>query len=397
MKSSSKKNKFTFIDLFAGAGGLSKGFEMAGMECIGALDNFKEACKTHELNFPNNKCIHADITKLSPNAFSKKIGRKKVDVIVGGPPCPTFSTIGGPKIKSLMKDSGGDIFKDKRNFLFRDFFRYIEFFNPKMFVMENVPNFITKYNGKIFQQTLKRIDQLGYIISNNNVRVLNAADYGVPQLRKRMLLVAHKKKISFSYPEPTHYEGDGMLDFGKMKKYVDVQSAISDLPKITDNWRESESPYVENKKLTEYQKIMRKNNRKKTVMNNICRMTNERAKKVFSHMKQGQKYMDLPKEVRNILPFREDIFHDRLKRLVNSKPSWTVLAHIGMDGYMYIHPTEKRTISVREAARIQSFPDDFVFAGNQMETYVQVGNAVPVLLAKAIGKSVLKSLKLLEN
>ena len=124
-----------------------------------------------------------------------------------------------------------------------------------------------------------------------------------------------------------------------------------------------------------------------TVKNNICRMTNDRAKKVFKEMKQGSKYMDLPKKIRNILPFREDIFADRLKRLVNSKPSWTVIAHIGMDGYMYIHPTETRTLSVREAARLQSFPDDFIFLGTQMETYHQVGNAVPVLLSEAIARS----------
>ena len=109
-------------------------------------------------------------------------------------------------------------------------------------------------------------------------------------------------------------------------------------------------------------------------------------------MKQGDKYMDLPKEVRSILPFREDIFHDRLKRLKADQPSWTVIAHIGMDGYMYIHPTECRTLSVREAARIQSFPDDFEFVGNQQQTYVQVGNAVPPLLGKAIGESLLEYL-----
>ena len=102
--------------------------------------------------------------------------------------------------------------------------------------------------------------------------------------------------------------------------------------------------------------------------------------------------MDLPKKIRNILPFREDIFKDRLKRLVFDKPSWTILAHIGMDGYMYIHPSELRTLSVREAARIQSFPDDFVFVGNQQETYVQVGNAVPVLLAEQVAKEVLNTL-----
>lgn len=106
-------------------------------------------------------------------------------------------------------------------------------------------------------------------------------------------------------------------------------------------------------------------------------------------MKQGSIYMDLPKEIRKILPFREDIFKDRLKRLVENDVSWTVIAHIGMDGYMYIHPTENRTLSVREAARLQSFPDDFEFVGNQQETYVQVGNAVPPLLGKAIGKQLI--------
>ena len=109
-------------------------------------------------------------------------------------------------------------------------------------------------------------------------------------------------------------------------------------------------------------------------------------------MKQGAKYMDLHPEVRKILPFREDIFHDRLKRLISDKPSWTVLAHIGMDGYMYIHPSEDRTLSVREAARLQSFDDDFVFHGNMREQYVQIGNAVPPMLAFALGNSIKESL-----
>ena len=150
--------------------------------------------------------------------------------------------------------------------------------------------------------------------------------------------------------------------------------------------------YSAHANLTDYQKIMRKNT-KNTVRNNRCRMSNERAKKVFSHMKQGDIYMDLPKQVRRILPFREDIFKDRLKKLVLSNPSWTVIAHIGMDGYMYIHPEELRTLSVREAARIQSFPDDFIFLGNQQQVYVQVGNAVPPLLSYALGKSVLSTLE----
>jgi DNA (cytosine-5)-methyltransferase 1 len=121
-------------------------------------------------------------------------------------------------------------------------------------------------------------------------------------------------------------------------------------------------------------------------------MSNDRAKRVFPHMAQGSIYMDLPPEIRQILPFREDIFKDRLKRLVLKEPSWTVIAHIGMDGYMYIHPTENRTLSVREAARIQSFPDDFEFKGSRGEKYKQIGNAVPPLFAEALAKSVRKNL-----
>ena len=117
-------------------------------------------------------------------------------------------------------------------------------------------------------------------------------------------------------------------------------------------------------------------------------MTNDRAKKLFPYLKPGMKYMELEPEIRKILPFREDIFFDRLKRIDASKPCWTVIAHIGMDGYMYIHPEEQRTLSVREAARIQSFPDDFIFVGNMQQMYVQVGNAVPYLLSKKIAESV---------
>ena len=277
----------------------------------------------------------------------------------------------------------------------------MDYFRPDIFVIENVPNFITKYNGKIFKTAVEIIENIGkdengeglYVVEKP-VQVVNAVYYGVPQIRKRMMLVAHKKQgKTFSYPEKTHYYDQQDEESKKLPPCTTVKDAIDDLPKITDNWRISEMPYSKNKGLTKYQKIMRASGNGKTVKNNICRMSNDRAKKVFPHMAQGSKYMDLPPEIRRILPFREDIFQDRLKRLVLNEPSWTVIAHIGMDGYMYIHPTENRTLSVREAARIQSFPDDFEFVGNQQETYVQVGNAVPPLLAYAWGKKITEILK----
>ncbi len=395
---------YEFIDLFCGAGGFSCGLEQAGFKCIGGIELNETIAKTHALNHKNSKTIFGDIRDVPPEEFAKKIGKDHVDVIIGGPPCPTFSTIGDAKIRSV---TGKPTSEDPRNQLFLEYLKYVDYFRPEIFVIENVPNFITKYKGKIFNTAVEIIENIGkdddgngegiYVVEKP-VQVLNAVYYGVPQNRRRMILVAHKKTgINFLYPKQTHYYDQEDESAKKLKPFVTVGDALGDLPKITDNWRNSEEPYSKNKGLSEYQKLMRSNNKSKTVKNNICRMSNDRAKKVFPHMAQGSKYMDLPPEIRKILPFREDIFKDRLKRLMEDQPSWTVLAHIGMDGYMYIHPTENRTLSVREAARIQSFPDDFEFVGNQQDTYVQVGNAVPPILAKAVGKSVLEYLNKIEK
>jgi len=394
--------KYNFIDLFCGAGGFAKGFVMSNkFNCIGGIDNKKAAVATHKLNFQGSTSVHADIRELPPQKFHELIGGQKVDVIIGGPPCPTFSTIGHAKIQSINKDKGDCIWEDPRNILFMDYLEYVKYFKPQMFVMENVPQFLTKYKGATYEEVKRiiEIDLPEYQIVEE-VKVLNSMNYGVPQSRRRMILVAHLKNLTFKYPKITHWFTGSNLNIDpsaertvlqKLSPHVDVKSAISDLPDITDNWRLDECEYSKHENLDSYQRLMRQNTAG-SVKNNICRMSNERAKKVFSHMKQGDIYMDLPREVRQILPFREDIFKDRLKRLVLKNPSWTILAHIGMDGYMYIHPTELRTLSVREAARIQSFPDDFVFVGNQQETYMQVGNAVPPLMAKAIAESVSISL-----
>lgn len=397
------QRKFNFIDLFCGAGGFAKGFEMTGkFKCIGGVDNVKAAIETHKLNFSDSVSVHADIRELPPKKFHELINFQNVDIVIGGPPCPTFSTIGHAKIQSINKENGGCITEDPRNVLFMDFLDYVKYFKPKMFIMENVPQFLTKYKGETFKE-VKRIIQRDlpeYQICEE-VKVLNSVNYGVPQYRRRMIMVGHLKEYTFKYPRITHwFKGSSLnidpnsneTDINKLEPHVSVESAISDLPKISDNWRISECEYSRFDNLDSYQKLMRSKT-DRSVKNNICRMSNARAKKVFAHMKQGDIYMDLPKEVRQILPFREDIFKDRLKRLVLKNPSWTILAHIGMDGYMYIHPTELRTLSVREAARIQSFPDDFVFIGNQQETYVQVGNAVPPIMAKAIANSVYEGLK----
>ncbi|CAH0994219.1 Modification methylase AplI [Emticicia aquatica] len=397
-----------FIDLFCGAGGFAKGFEMTGkFKCIGGIDNKESAIQTHKLNFKNSISICDDIRNVPPEDFNVLLNGQKVDVVIGGPPCPTFSTIGHAKIQSVYKNQEEkDITNDPRNDLFLDFLNYVDFFRPKIFVMENVPQFLTKYNGATFEAVKAIIERdLPEYEIVEKVKVLNSVNYGVPQNRRRMILVGYQKGYKFKYPEITNWFKNGKFnidpnndnpDTSKLKKHISVEDAISDLPQITDNWRISEVEYSRHEELNSFQKLMRKDTGI-SVKNNICRMSNKRAKEVFSHMKQGDIYMDLAPEIRQILPFREDIFKDRLKRLVNENPSWTVLAHIGMDGYMYIHPTEDRTLSVREAARIQSFPDDFEFIGNQQDTYVQVGNAVPPLMAMKIGESVYECLNTIKK
>ena len=168
--------KYNYIDLFSGAGGFSLGFQQAGFNCVGAIDNSKAAIETHKLNFQNCISICEDIEKVSPRLFSNYINNQDVNIIIGGPPCPTFSSIGQPKLQSL----GNDVSKDKRNRLFINFLEYVNFFQPEFFIMENVPNFKTKYNGNIFKTTVEMIHNLnGNYEVHLPVNILNAVEYAV--------------------------------------------------------------------------------------------------------------------------------------------------------------------------------------------------------------------------
>lgn len=399
MSVDSKKDGISVIDLFCGAGGLSMGFKLAGYEIIAAAECNHAYSNTHKLNFPSSEIFTGDLVSMPPEKFAKtfNLEKSKVDVIIGGPPCQPFSNIGTPKINSLTKE--GKKASDERKYLFEPYLDYVEYFRPKVFLMENVPQLATKEGGRLFQAILKRVEAMKYVATWT---ILNAVSYGVPQNRKRLFIVGIDSKLkntshAFKFPMPTHGEVEDLsklfisqIDFqfnsSSLKSAATVMDALGDLPIIFDGCREGELPYSKKSKLSNYQISLRRSDG--VVGGNICRVSNDRAKEVFKHMKPGQKYMDLPPKIRKILPFREDIFHDRLKRLDPKKPSWTVLAHIGMDGYMYIHPWDNRTLSVREAARIQSFPDSFEFFGNMREQYIQVGNAVPPLMAKAIAEKI---------
>lgn len=363
----------TCVDLFSGAGGMSAGFQRAGFEPVAALEAVQPFAATHRENFPSCATVVGKAEDISPATFMKLANLKSTpDIIIGGPPCQTFSTIGGAKIQHLRRD---DARSDPRNYLYKTFLDYVAFYRPKAFVLENVPQLRTKYNGTLFDALINMATAHDYDL---HISVLNAVDYGVPQNRKRLFIVGTRPGAKFGFPK------------GKRISPRTVGEALEDLPLIHDGCRLGDLPYARTAR-TAYQKNIRSSSG--VVGNNVCRVSNDRAKRVFSHMKPGDRYMDLPPQVRKILPFREDIFFDRLKRLDPDQPSWTVLAHIGMDGYMYIHPWENRTLSVREAARIQSFPDSFKFIGNMREQYVQVGNAVPPLLACAVAEKVREAIQ----
>lgn len=378
-----KNNGMNVIDLFCGAGGSSSGFRLAGFNLVGALDINKAAAKTHELNFESCKTIVGDITTISPKEFHEMIGLPRVDIVIGSPPCQTFSTLSQGKIKSLGKDIRLDI----RNYFYKYYLDYVSYFKPKAFMMENVPGFKTKYDGAIFQ------DFLNFLKKNMpeyeiKYEILEASNYSVPQNRKRLFVCGFLKGIDFSFPK-YNYE---FCQSNKNK--VSVREALSDLPLITDNWRLDRGYYSQDAN-NPFQKMMRCNN--KTVDNNICRISNPEAKELFCHLKPGQRYTDLDvTEQSNIKlfdSFDSSVIQGRCRRLPLDDVSWTVIAHIGMDGYEYIHPIECRTLSVREAARLQSFTDDFVFIGNMREQYIQIGNAVPPLMSYAVASKLSKAIE----
>jgi len=374
-------NNLNVIDLFCGAGGSSSGFRLAGFNIVGALDINKCAVKTHEINFRECKTILGDITQLKPEVFEGMLENKRVDVVIGSPPCQTFSSLSQGKIKSLGKDIKLDI----RNYFYKNYLDYVQYFKPKAFLMENVPGFMTRYGGEIFKDFIKYVEQ--YLPEYKvTYKILDAKNFSVPQTRKRLFVCGTLKEYEFTFPEENRF----LVDNGET---VSVVEAISDLPIITDNWRLDKMPY-KNVPQNSYQRFMRVC--EKMVRNNICRVSNLQAKELFSLLKPGEKYNDLcatdKEKVSLFKNFNSKVIMGRCHKLPLDDVVWTIIAHIGMDGYEYIHPLECRTLSVREAARLQSFTDDFVFIGNMREQYVQVGNAVPPLLSYAIAKQLAKSI-----
>ena len=349
--------KPTVLDLFCGCGGLSKGFEKAGYDILLGVDFNQPALDTYAFNHKGSKTLFGDLSKAETfDTIDSLLGKKKVDVIIGGPPCQGFS-LTGPRN-----------FDDERNKLYLAMIETVRRYSPKAFMIENVPGMATLYNGEVKEEIIRRFTEMGYSV---NCQILCAADYGVPQIRKRLVFVGLKNsEDKFSFPIPTHTPDN----------YITCEEAISDLPSLSVSLGADESEY-ESTPQNEFQAIMRG---ECTVLHNHKAVDHKQfVKDTIALVPDGGNYKDLPDgvgESRN--------FHMAWTRLNSTKPARTVdTGHRNLFHYKW-----NRCPTVRESARIQTFPDDFIFLGTKGQQDRQVGNAVPCLMAKAVGQELLKYL-----
>lgn len=332
------KENMTVIDLFSGAGGLSLGFSNKGFCNIFSVDIEPDSCRTYRKNFPTHTLIQKDIATLEKEDILSLTEGKKVDVIVGGPPCQGFSMAG---------NVGRKFIDDPRNHLFKEFARVISILRPKIFLMENVARLYTHNNGKTKEEILKTFNSLGY---HTECKVLNVADYGVPQIRSRVIFIGTCLKNNNIIFPSRKYEPN---------KYITIKEAIDDLPIL-------------------------KSGEASKVPNHIAMKHSAQMLKKMSFIKDGGTKSDIPIDLR---PLKGDA--RKYIRYNSSKPSVCVTG----DMRKIFHYSQNRALTVRELARIQTYPDDFIFEGSSISQQQQVGNSVPPLFAEALAESVEEMLK----
>lgn len=366
------------IDLFAGCGGLSLGFEMEGFNIPLAIEKDEWASETYRANHKNTKVITGDITQIL-NLDELLPKDMTIDGIIGGPPCQGFSL------------SGNRDKNDPRNSLFMEFVRFVKFYKPKFFVMENVTGILsmkTKNNESVKDLILKEYNDAGY---NVKICKLNAAEHGVPQARVRVVFIGIRNDIEFIEekigPKPT-YLGD---------KQITIEQAIMDLPQIESGQGEETMEYATSPS-NDYQKWVRKNSKK--VYNHIAMRHTKRLIERFEQIGYGESVANVSEEHKqrkrgDASKVSGKTFSQNNMRPYPNKPSPTVPASFQSN---FIHPFINRNFTAREGARLQSFPDTYIFHGKRttmsweknLSQYQQIGNAVPPLLANAIAKSILK-------
>jgi len=458
------------LDLFAGCGGISLGFQAAGFEVAGAVEYDPIAAASHGINFHPGRPEHAearDIIETSPDdlARSLQLGpvAKSIDVLVGGPPCQAFARVGRSKLRQVHEHP--QAFKrDPRARLYLQYLEYVKAFAPLAVLMENVPDILNHGGQNIAEEVCEVLESWGYI---TRYTILNTVHYGVPQMRQRMFLIAYHRDVSdtVKFPEPTNryelpsgYEGSRQVAlkllsdvdlFGCAHRYIkpprireqlpsaiSAEDAIGDLPPITLHLEgrlrrgarrfNTLVPYNDGEALSGYAKMMRSwtgFENDEGVYDHVIRYL-PRDWKLFARMKSGEQYPEIhataismfESELRRrrklgekipegsdtwtslraeyVPPYDPGKFPNKWWKLCRDKPVRTLMAHLGKDGYSHIHydSAQRRTISVREAARLQSFPDGFIFQGTMNPAFRQIGNAVPPLMARALAREILATL-----
>lgn len=387
MGSKINKKIYNALDLFCGAGGFSIGMEQAGFNIVASVEFNPQIAETYKYNNPQTHLIIDDIRHIKASKDDidismpvhehgfqdiKQIFDKNkliCDIIFGGPPCQGFS-MAGRRIRTNAR-----FLEDDRNYLFKEFIRMVKYLKPKVFVIENVPGILNYNDGAVKRDIYDTFSELGYDV---HAEVLCAADYGVPQMRKRAIFIGNNLGLSSTdfFPPSTHSKD----------KYVSVMDAISDLPELNAGEGTEDINYPTNVVLTDYQcKLV---NPKGLIYNHISSQHKPETIELLKMINEGQTMKDLPEEYRT-----KSVHSGAYGRMEGNSPAYTLTTRLNTPSVGRItHPKQHRTITPREAARIQSFPDRYKFLGDITSLGMQIGNAVPPLLSEALGKHIIKLL-----
>lgn len=354
------------IELFSGAGGLSLGLRQAGFHIALANEIEPEFAQTYQYNHPETKLICDDIHHIDFSLEATHLHLPQIDLLSGGPPCQGFSTVGSKNEK------------DPRNSLFYEYLRAVYELQPSYIVFENVSGFFNLYQGKAHQTLIQELQALGYETTST---LLDASDFGLPQIRKRAFVIGWQKQLpAVQAPTPTHGEANNIF---KLPKKLTLMEAISDLPPLSIN--DTKTEYATPPQ-NSYQAIMRQNAKQLTEHNSAN--YGEKMQEILATVPPGGSVNDLPERLRP-----KKYFANTYARLYPDQPAPTITRNFGTpSSSRCIHPYQNRALSTREGARLQSFPDDYHFIGSKTAKNLQIGNAVPPLLGKMIAQEIFNTL-----